>query len=144
MNTKTAIGWGLWCLLCMPAFAAKTAIVIGNSNYVSSQDRLINPKNDAQAIAKRLGELGYDTQLILNADLEKMLAALNRLPRDPEGTVLFYYAGHGVQIDQRNYLVPVDARMDNRDMVERQTIAVREVLDKLYRTQAAQRVVILG
>ena len=128
------------------SFAAqKVALVIGNSEYNTVSDRLKNPANDAKAVASRLKNLGYDTELLLNANLSKMLASLNGLNGkvDAGGTVIVYYAGHGIQLSGHNYLVPVDAGMTNRDMVTRETIQLQEVIDKLESSGAANRLVIL-
>ncbi|MCB1656698.1 MAG: caspase family protein [Pseudomonadales bacterium] len=128
------------------SFAAqKVALVIGNSEYNTVSDRLKNPANDAKAVASRLKNLGYDTELLLNANLSKMLTALNGLNGkvDAGGTVIVYYAGHGIQLSGHNYLVPVDAGMTNRDMVTRETIQLQEVIDKLESSGAANRLVIL-
>ena len=128
------------------SFAAqKVALVIGNSEYNTVSDRLKNPANDAKAVASRLKGLGYDTELLLNANLSKMLTALNGLNGkvDAGGTVIVYYAGHGIQLSGHNYLVPVDAGMTNRDMVTRETIQLQDVIDKLESSGAANRLVIL-
>ena len=125
--------------------ASKVALVIGNSEYNTVSDRLKNPANDAKAVASRLKNLGYDTELLLNANLSKMLTALNGLNGkvDAGGTVIVYYAGHGIQLSGHNYLVPVDAGMSNRDMVTRETIQLQDVIDKLESSGAANRLVIL-
>ncbi len=133
-------------LFSSQAFAAqKVALVIGNSEYNTVSDRLKNPANDAKAVASRLKNLGYDTELLLNANLSKMLTALNGLNGKvyAGGTVIVYYAGHGIQLSGHNYLVPVDAGMTNRDMVTRETIQLQDVIDKLESSGAANRLVIL-
>ena len=137
--------FSLW-LLTSPTFAAqKVALVIGNSQYQNVQDSLKNPVNDAKAIAARFKELGFDTEMIPNANLDTMLEAINRARSkvDANGTLVFYYAGHGVQLDGKNYLVPVDARMANPDRVQRETIQVKEVIDKFNDSSAAVRVLML-
>jgi len=146
MNTHfRLILLGLWLLSGQTFAAQKVALVIGNSEYNTVSDRLKNPANDAKAVASRLKGLGYDTELILNANLSKMLTALNGLNGkvDAGGTVIVYYAGHGIQLSGHNYLVPVDAGMSNRDMVTRETIQLQEVIDKLESSGAANRLVIL-
>ncbi len=133
-------------LLSTNAFAAqKVALVIGNSQYQNVQDSLKNPVNDAKAIAARFKELGFDTEMIPNANLDTMLEAINRARSkvDANGTLVFYYAGHGVQLDGKNYLVPVDARMANPDRVQRETIQVKEVINKFNDSSAAVRVLML-
>ena len=123
----------------------KVALVIGNSQYQAVSDRLANPVNDARAVAAQLQSLGYDTQTILNANLTQMLNGLNALRSrvSQGGTVVFYYAGHGVQLDERNYLVPVDASMQDRDLVARQTLSLQEAVAKIDQVGAQNRIVIL-
>lgn len=146
MNTTFRLTlFSLW-LLTSQAFAAqKVALVIGNSQYQNVQDSLKNPVNDAKAIAARFKELGFDTEMLPNANLDTMLEAINRARSkvDANGTLIFYYAGHGVQLDGKNYLVPVDARMANPDRVQRETIQVKEVIDKFNDSSAAVRVLML-
>ena len=128
------------------AFAGdKVALVIGNSQYQTASDVLKNPVNDAKAVASKLKELGYDTQTLLNANLGQTLGVLNQLNKrvSQGGTIVLYYAGHGVQLDGQNYIVPVDASMQDRDYVSRQAIKVQELIDKLEQTQASNRIVIL-
>ena len=123
----------------------KVALVIGNSQYQTASDVLKNPVNDAQAVGKKLKDLGYETQILLNANLGQTLGALNKLNQrvSQGGTVVLYYAGHGVQLDGQNYIVPVDASMQDRDYVSRQAIKVQELVDKLEQTQSSNRIVIL-
>jgi len=136
---------GLLILSSQALAAQKLALIIGNSKYQTVQDSLKNPVNDAKAIQKQLKELGFDTRLLSNANLDSMLESINSIAQDIEkdGTILFYYAGHGMQLDGKNYLIPVDARMANRDRVAREAVLVKEVLDKLNESPAAARIVII-
>lgn len=123
----------------------KMALIIGNSQYQNVQDSLKNPVNDAKAIAARLKELGFETEILLNANLDTMLEAINRARSkvSANGTLVFYYAGHGVQLDGENYLVPVDAHMANSGSMLRETIKFKEVVDKFNNSSAAFRMFIL-
>jgi len=143
LRGKIGLIGALFALHTVAHADSKLAVVIGNSQYQAANDYLANPVNDAQAVARRFEQLGYKTKLLLNADLRTMSQTLSLLPNNAGGTIVFYYAGHGIQIDQRNYLVPTDAKMDDRDMVEKQTLSVREVLERLQRTQSSKQIVIL-
>jgi uncharacterized caspase-like protein len=84
------------------------ALVIGNSKYPISP--LPNAQNDARAISSRLKSFGIDVELVIDADRAKLVSTLARFGRkvaDSELAILFY-AGHGVQINGVNYLLPVD------------------------------------
>lgn len=87
----------------------RVALVIGNSTYRESV--LKNPINDAQDMAKALTEFGFDVDLKLNANKEEMYKAIQDFGAklEPHSVALFYYAGHGIQSNGENYLVPVDA-----------------------------------
>jgi uncharacterized caspase-like protein len=93
----------------------RVALVIGNSDYRNTP-KLQNPKNDATDVAAALGKVGF--QVISGFDLDKQ--ATERKIRDfidamPGAAVgLFFYAGHGLQVDGQNYLVPIDAQLTNR------------------------------
>src|SRR3954468_14607602 len=88
----------------------RIALVIGNSSYKGAPLR--NPVNDARAMATALQSLGFEVIKRENAGQREMNQAItdfaNRL-QISNGVGLFYYAGHGMQVKGRNYLLPVDA-----------------------------------
>ena len=101
--------------LCSPAFAEKrVALVIGNSAY-QNVSRLINPANDSAAISATFKNTGFDV-----VELKRDLKAneMRRALRDFSDTVrdadvaIVYYAGHGIEIDGTNYLIPTDATLE--------------------------------
>jgi uncharacterized caspase-like protein len=98
-----------------PAFAAqpvrRVALVIGNGAYPSGP--LKNPVNDARDIAAALRNLGFEVILRENATLRQMEEGVDELWKRLRGggAGLFFFAGHGLQVAGRNYLVPVDARL---------------------------------
>jgi uncharacterized caspase-like protein len=98
---------------CSPTFAQKrVALVLGNSAYLNSA-RLDNPKNDASDLAAILTQLGFD--VIQGRDLDKaeMDRAIRNFAEALSGAQmgLFFYAGHGLQVNGQNYLVPIDAKL---------------------------------
>ncbi len=96
----------------------KVALVIGNSAYKSSP--LKNPLNDAQDVASLLGELGFQVTVRTDASQRQMRKAIrefgNQLKKG--GVGLFFFAGHGMQVNGRNYLLPVDADIQEEDEVQ--------------------------
>lgn len=99
----------------------RLALVIGNSAYTAAPP-LKNPKNDATAIGKKLVDIGFEVRTEIDATSEKMLRAISEFTQalsvaseggKPTAAVLFY-AGHGVQVDGENYLLPVDAVIRNK------------------------------
>jgi hypothetical protein len=92
----------------------RVALVVGNSAYTRAP-QLTNPVNDAQDIAAKLAELGFSVIVRLNATKPVLSEALIKFARASKGAdlALFYFAGHGKQYRGRNYLLPVDARVDD-------------------------------
>jgi len=102
-------------LSCQAAQAEKrVALVIGNSAY-QGVTRLTNPANDAAAIANTLKSAGFDVvdlkQNLKSVEMRRTLRDFSDRVRDAD-MVVVYYAGHGIEIDGINYLVPVDAVLE--------------------------------
>lgn len=126
------------------------ALVIGNSNYPKSIGVLRNPVNDATDFARELEASGFDVQLLTNATYGQMRAAMLRFKErvdngDKDKTVsLFYYAGHGLQREEENYLVPIDATVEYEDDIQRYCFPVqRMVLANMERSKSRMNIVIL-
>jgi hypothetical protein len=105
------------------------ALVIGNSKY--SFGPLENPKNDANAVAKKLRDFGYDVEVIFDASRNQIVEALSAsLSRAEKADVnLLYYAGHGVQINGVNYLVPTDVSLTNTETLQFSAVKISEIID---------------
>lgn len=123
--------------------ADRVALVIGNADYPTAPLR--NPVNDARAMAQALRDLGFEVFSLENADKQRMEQAIvrfaGRLTKDTSG--LFYYAGHGVQVNGRNYLVPVDAKIESEREMRIETVGVHLVLDELNYADNRINIVIL-
>jgi Caspase domain len=107
----------------------RVALVIGNSDYQSTA-ALPNPANDAQDMAVALREVGFEVIVETNVNkraLETALAKFGRLSQGADAAV-FYYAGHGIQYRGRNYLVPVDARLEDEFSVNYELTRIDDVL----------------
>lgn len=109
----------------------RVALVIGNATY--DQSPLRNPVNDARAIAATLPRLGFKViqrENTTKLQMERAIADFGESLR--EGDVgLFFYAGHGMQVDGRNYLVPVDARIATQQRVRLETVDVDVVMEQM-------------
>ena len=91
------------------ASGRRVALVVGNNAY-SAQSVLINAVNDAEAVAEALGHVGFDVEFENDVNRAEFTAALADFAGslEPDDVALFYFAGHGVQVDGVNYLMPVD------------------------------------
>jgi formylglycine-generating enzyme required for sulfatase activity len=121
----------------------RIALVIGNGAYKSSP--LINPLNDAQAMASALEGLGFDVTKKENADLEAMNRAIDafgsRLAADSIG--LFYYAGHGMQSEGNNYLIPVNSGIEQENELRYRAVNAGLVLAKMESAKSKVNIIIL-
>jgi hypothetical protein len=119
------------CLFTQPALAEKrVALVIGNSSY-RNVAKLSNPANDAAAVATMFKSAGFDTvESKLNltvGELRKALRDFGNKSRDADVAVV-YYAGHGIELDGTNYLIPVDATLETDTDVLDETLPLDRVL----------------
>ncbi len=117
----------------LPARAeSRFALVIGNGAY-KNVPALSNPPNDAEDVAATLKSLGFKVTLKLDLDLAAMQRAIDEFAlRSVDADVsLFYYAGHGLQLAGRNYLVPVGAELRKLDDLATRMVALDPVLAEL-------------
>ena len=122
--------------------AGRVALVVGNSSYAHI-GRLPNPGNDASDMTAALRRLGFDVTTVRDADRNAMSEALRVFTRASAGAdvSLVFYAGHGLEMDGVNYLVPVDARLERDTDVRFEAVMLDDVLAST--TGADLRVVIL-
>ena len=121
---------GLALLLTLaPAQAKRLALVIGNADYVHAAP-LKNPRNDADDMAIKLEAMGFEVVKGINLDLSGMRVKIQEFVNRLSGTELsaFYYAGHGLQIGGKNYLMPVDAALESSLAVDFEAVPVDLIL----------------
>jgi uncharacterized caspase-like protein len=119
----------------VPKSAPRLALVIGNANYVKV-GRLANPANDARLIAEELTELGFEVTEKVDRDLKGMSDDIEDFARrirerGPDTVSVLYYAGHGLETDSVNYLVPVNADIKRKSDVAPSSLSVKRVADRL-------------
>ena len=125
------------------AAASRMALVIGNANYKVGS--LKNPVNDAKAVADSLRALGFDVMQRENASLREMLDAFQQFSIQGQTAEVrvVYYAGHGVQVKGRNYLLPVDTEIRAEDEMPSKSADLNAFLDRLGAMKQGINVVIL-
>ncbi len=126
------------------ARAPKVALVIGNGDY-KAWPRLRNAPADAELMARTFTRLGYRTELLRNADRATFNQALGRLTDALRqgGVALFYFAGHGVQSQRVNYLLPVGAGAFDAARLPAEALPVDELLRQLRLSGAQASLVLL-
>ncbi len=121
----------------------KQALVLGNGAYAVAP--LANPANDARDMAAALTRFGFDVTLHVNVGQRDMENAIRQFAKklNTASVGLFYYAGHGVQMDGHNYLVPVDAKIEGEVDVKYVSVNVGRVLDSMAYGDCDLNIVVL-
>jgi uncharacterized caspase-like protein len=124
----------LFCAGAEPAFAQKrVALVIGMSRY-QQVPRLVNPARDADAMASLFKRAGFDVidseRDLGISELRRVVREFSETSRDADISVV-YYAGHGIEVDGTNYLVPTDAKLLSDFDIEDETVSLDRVLKAL-------------
>lgn len=122
----------------------RLALVIGNADYQFS-GKLKNTVNDANLMAATLHELGFDVIKKTNAGKSDMEQAILDFSRElgKYNVALFFYAGHGIQLDGTNYLIPIDARLDDRLAAQFEAVDVGKLVSQFERYPNNVNIVIL-
>ena len=112
------------------------ALVVGNGNYQGQAPALANPPNDARLMTAALTASGFEVIELIDADQKTMKIAISefgaRLEAAGEDAVgLFYYAGHGVQVDGRNFLIPIGANINREPDVDVEAVSAASVLGQM-------------
>src|SRR5579871_5074676 len=121
----------------------KVALVIGDADY--SFGPLKNPVRDADAMAAALSEMGFTVEEGRNLNKRGIEDAIRKFEHDAAGadTCLFYFSGHGAQIEGANYLIPVACDIQKASDIEDEAVNVKRVLSAIRDAQASVNLVIL-
>jgi uncharacterized caspase-like protein len=123
----------VFLIWAMPAHAERrVALVIGNSAY-EHVPQLANPKNDAADMAKKLEKLGFEVVVGEDLDLTGMRSKAREFIAKLDGAdiALFFYAGHGLQVNGNNYIAPVDAKLATHLDLEFETLPINLVMSAM-------------
>jgi type VI secretion system VasD/TssJ family lipoprotein len=142
----SVIPWAVPAQPAAPASATRrVAQVIGNGQY--AQAPLANPENDARLVGNTLRGLGFEVDLQLNLkarEFKRVLRDFGRRMDDDESASVFFYAGHGMQIDRRNYLLPVDLNLRDEGEIKDESIDIEDaLLARIDRVRPRARIFII-
>ena len=145
--TKTLLGLAAFSL----AFSGhasgqpRIALVIGNGSYTS--DPLSDPPRDADLIGEKLDTLGFDVTKRQNLERTPMRQIIrtfgNQLKERKEAVGLFFYSGHGVQVEGRNYMIPIGADIEDKVDVTDEAVGIDYVLSRMDSVKNLLNLVIL-
>jgi PQQ-dependent catabolism-associated CXXCW motif protein len=128
-----------------PVVDRRLALVVGNNTYKNAP--LVNPINDARLVAKTLEGLGFEVMLRENLNLRDFKATMRQFAsrlENEEGTGLLYYAGHGVQIEGRNFLLPIDVGAGDEYELRDSAVDLEDTLmSRLVRARKREKIIIL-
>jgi uncharacterized caspase-like protein len=129
--------------LSLPACADRFVLVIGNSEYQNVAP-LLNPGNDANDIGAAFADLGYDVTFAYDLTRSEMLDILRDFRRRAVGSdqAIIYYAGHGIEIDNQNFMIPVDATLATTYDVEYEAMSLDLLVGAVAGASGLQLVVI--
>ena len=131
--------------VCTPtADAAKrVALVVGNSEYANAPLR--NPSHDADDIATMLGTFDFDVTKLKDVTREQFEAAVDRITDglNTGDTCMIFYAGHGVQLEDENYLIPIGVTVEQPQHVKQRCVGVSYLLDALEFSDCSLKIVIV-
>ena len=116
----------------LTTMANRKALVIGNDSY-KSVAKLLNAREDARTMASNLTSVGYQVTLKLDLSEKEMKAAMRTFASQVQGgdEVLFFFAGHGVQLGSTNYLLPTDIGGESEAQVRDESIQLQRILDDM-------------
>ena len=128
-----------------PKFIEKRlALVIGNADYKTAPLR--NTINDARSMNKTLSDLGFSVDLVENAtqnEMKKRIDLFGRKLQSVKGVGLFYFSGHGMQVNGQNYLIPLGANLDSEEDVEYESVNAGRIVAKMESARNLMNIIIL-
>jgi hypothetical protein len=130
-----------------PPADQRVALVIGNANYQSAP-KLANPGNDARSMTQLLNSAGFEVTQATDLTRKDMVRVVQDFTakvaeRGPGTVAMIYYAGHGVQIEGENYLLPVDAKISNAYDLDANSLRLVDLMGTLDAIASRMRIVVL-
>jgi len=123
----------------------RVALVIGNNDYQGVLSKLNNPINDAKSIKNMLEKRGFKVIYVENTTKKSMRNSLNKFYAiiKKGGVGMFYFSGHGIEVDGQNYLIPVDAKIGAKSDTEFEAIALNRITKRMQNIGNRLNIVVL-
>ena len=128
----------------LPDQGVRVALVIGMSKY-QSVPPLDNPDNDAKGVAESLKEIGFNSvTLLLDANRSQLTKALRDFQElaDKSDWAVVFYAGHGIELNGQNYLIPVDAQLATDRDADDEAVPLAQIMDRIHKARKLQVVIL--
>ncbi|GGF72814.1 caspase family protein [Alteromonas lipolytica] len=132
-----------WSVLASDRPPQRLALIIGNASYAFSP--LKNPLRDAYAVNDALQSIGFTTALLKNASMNEIVNAVEDFYADTaENDIrLFYYAGHAIQINGKNYLIPIHADLKSQNNIEEETYNIDQLMAAMNQENVSQTNIVI-
>ncbi len=124
----------------------RVALVIGNNNYIGDRlPKLLNPINDARAIRDILKNKNFDVIYQEDGTLREMRKILSKFYKRVEkgGVGFFYFSGHGIEVAGQNYLIPIDAKIEDKSETEYEAVALGRITKRMQNAKNRLNIVVL-
>ncbi|NEW61542.1 caspase family protein, partial [Sulfurovum sp. bin170] len=123
----------------------RVALIIGNNEYKGNLSKLSNPINDARAIRDILKTRGFEVMYIENTSEKAMKKSIKDFFRKIKngGVGVFYFSGHGIEVDGENYLIPTDADIKEKSETESEAISLTKITNRMQNTNNRLNIIIL-
>jgi uncharacterized caspase-like protein len=123
----------------------RVALVIGNNEYQGVLSKLNNPINDAKAIKNILEARGFEVIYLEDTTKKYMKKSIKKFSRKIRngGVGLFYFSGHGIEVEGENYIIPIDADINEKSEAEFEAVSLKEITNRMQSANNRLNIVIL-
>ena len=143
--TNSSLSRGLNVATTVKNKEQRIALVVGNNNYSGRIAKLNNPVNDARSIKEILGKRGFEIIYLEDGSKKSMRNSLDKFYKKIEkgGVGMFYFSGHGIEVDGQNYLIPIDAEIEEKSDTEYEAIALNKITKRMQNSGNRLNIVVL-
>ena len=123
----------------------RVALVVGNNDYRGRLSKLNNPINDARAIKELLEERGFEVIYVEDSSKKSMKENLSKFYSQIQkgGVGMFYFSGHGIEVEGQNYLIPTDAKIEAKSDTEYEAVALAKITKRMQNAGNRLNIVVL-